>query len=94
MSRLPRWIAPAVGVAAVLFGPGLCHQVRLAVTQHRLDRQLSDLAAQKVELIREQQRLTTDPAYVEGLIRSTFKVAQKGELVVTLSDAEQGPQSR
>ncbi len=34
----------------------------------------------------EQQQLMSNPIYVEGLIRSTFKVAQPDEYVVPLND--------
>ena len=74
----------AVLVGAVVFGPGAYQWVRLSVEQRRLDRRLAALSAEHERLTHEQARLESDPAYVEGLIRSTFKLSQPGELVVPL----------
>ena len=71
-------------VGLVLFGPGAYHLVRLALEQRRLDRRLATLAVQRERLTQEEKRLLSDPTYVEGLIRSTFKLARPGEYVVPL----------
>ncbi len=76
-------------VGAVLFGPGLCEFVRLSWIERRLDRELTELTNRREQLVREEQRLQSDPTYVEGLIRSTFKVAQPGEYVIALDNASQ-----
>ncbi len=47
-----------------------------------MHRRLQQLEAFHRALTEEQQRLTSDPVYVEGLIRSTFKVAKPNELVI------------
>ena len=79
-----RWMLAAAGVGLVLFGPGLFEVVRLSLAQRRLDRRLAEVEAQRARLTAEQERLESDPSYVEGLIRSTFKMAQPGELVIPL----------
>lgn len=71
-------------VGAVLFGPGLYELARLSLRQRRLDRELARLSADHERLLRERTRLESDPAYVEGLIRATFKVAKPGEYVIPL----------
>ena len=68
----------------LVFGPGTYQWVRLSWTQWRLDRQLSVLAAEQDRLTRARGRLQSDPAHVEGLIRSTFKWAKPGEYVIPL----------
>ncbi len=73
-------------VALVLFGPGLVELTRLSIREHSMDRQLAQLAAEHDRLTQKQDRLQHDATYVEGLIRSTFKWAQKGETVVLLDD--------
>ena len=78
-------------VGLVLFGPGLCDWARMSLMQRRLDRRLAALSAERERLTHEQERLTSDPGYVEGLIRSTFKVAQPGEYVIQLEPSS--PQS-
>ena len=76
-----------MGIAAlVLFGPGFVELTRLSIQQHSMDRQLAQLAAEHDRLTQKQDRLQHDATYVEGLIRSTFKWAQKGETVVLLDD--------
>jgi cell division protein FtsB len=57
---------------------------RLSWEQRRLDRQLAQLKAAHAQLTAEETRLRTDPAYVEGLIRTTFKYAKPGEFVIPL----------
>jgi len=77
----------AVGAGlGLLFGPGLVQLGLMAMKERALDRRLADLAARKEALTRERDRLEHDPGYVEGLIRSTFKVAKENELVVPLDD--------
>ena len=77
----------AVGIVALmLFGPGLVELTRLSIRQHSMDRQLAWLTAEHDRLTQKRDRLQHDATYVEGLIRSTFKWAQKGETVVLLDE--------
>ena len=80
-ARTVRLIAIAL---VVIFGPGLAQWVSLSWRQHLMDRRLRELEARSQALTTEHDRLTSDPAYVEGKIRSTFKVAKPNELVVPL----------
>ena len=80
-----RWLLSLAVVGLILFGPGLVELVRLSFAQRRLDRRLAALAERQERLAQEQQRLETDEAYVEGLIRTTFKWAKSGEYVVPLA---------
>ena len=84
MESRARWVGVAVLGALVLFGPGAVQQVQLLIRQRQLDRELSRLAAERARLSREETRLRSDPTYVEGLIRSTFKYARPGEYVIPL----------
>ena len=77
----------AVAAAAAIVGPSVVEMARLAVQQHALDHQLADLQAQEQALVSRQQRLEQDDVYVEGLIRSTFKFAKPGELVIPLASS-------
>ena len=72
---------------ALLFGPGTYQLLRLHWMEYQLDRKLAHLSAEHERLLKQQKRLASDPTYVEGLIRSTFKVAQPGEVVVPVDDA-------
>ncbi|MBI2105106.1 MAG: septum formation initiator family protein [Candidatus Omnitrophica bacterium] len=85
-SRRRRWALWLGLIGAALFGPGLYEWSRLSFRQWQLDRQLAELNKRHEALTLERQRLESDPSYVEGLIRSTFKVAEKGELVIPLED--------
>ena len=78
-----RWIA-AAALAGAIFGPGLCYWAGLRWKRVTLEHRLRQLTAAHQRLEIEQERLTADPVYVEGLIRSTFKVAKPGELVVPI----------
>ncbi len=95
-SRQPgsRRIVTLAALAALLFGPDAYQWARLSWTQWRLDRQLSSLTAEKDRLTKARARLQSDPTYVEGLIRSTFKVSQPGEYVVPLNTTPPKDKSR
>ena len=82
MAARTRWILGASLLGLVVFGPGVRELIRLSRMQHRLDRRLSALAVEREALAREERRLRSDSTYIEGLIRSTFKVAKPGEYVV------------
>ena len=86
-----RQVIIAVGLlAAAVFGPGCYYWGRLALERHRLDRQLAHLDREEQRLTQEYDRLQHDPSYVEGLIRSTFKVAKPGEIVISLDERRRG----
>ena len=73
---------------------GLVHLARLSLMQRKLDRRLADLSAQHDRLTQEQARLQSDPTYLEGLIRSTFKVAKPGEVVIPIDQRAARSRSR
>ena len=89
MGRKQPWTRWALGVGAiglVVFGPGAYQMVRMSLMQRQLDGQLASLSAEHERLVEEQERLHSDPTYVEGLIRTTFKVSQPGEYVIPLKN--------
>lgn len=87
MDKRTAWLVGISG-AALLFGPGLIQLARLSWQRRVLDRDVRRLEAAHAALLQERGRLTSDAVYVEGLIRSTFKVAKPGELVVPLGSDE------
>ena len=84
MAKRTRWLLGISVAALALFGPGAIELLRLSIRQHRLDRRLAVLKAEHEQLTQEQARLQSDPTYLEGLIRSTFKVSQPSEYVIPL----------
>ena len=86
--RQTRLIKMGALIAALVIGPGAAQLAWLSWRQHRLARQQRRLETLYQQLAQEQRRLTHDPVYVEGLIRSTFKVAKPDELVVPLASQE------
>ena len=94
MAQRPRWLLSLGLVAMVLFGPGAVWLLRMEIRQHQLDRQLARLKAQQEQLAAEEARLRSDPAYVEGLIRTTFKFARPDELVIPLEEKESQAKAR
>ena len=80
-------VVVGVFVILVLFGPGTYELIRLHIMEYQLDRRLAQVSTQQQQLLKEHRRLTSDPTYVEGLIRSTFKVARPDEMVVTRDDS-------
>ena len=75
-------------IVLLCMAPGLAELASLSLKQYQLDRQLAQLTAQEQALLAEQERLQRDPVYVEGLIRSTFKYAKPGELVIPLETVD------
>ncbi|MBI2094243.1 MAG: septum formation initiator family protein [Candidatus Omnitrophica bacterium] len=86
-TRTRRRISLVLLGLGLLFGPGLFHLASLYLRERNLDRKLKHLEAQQEALVRERDRLKKDPTYVEGLIRSTFKVAKPGEVVIPLTNS-------
>ena len=78
------WLFSIGAVALVLFGPGTYQLAVLSIQQHRMDRRLAALQSEHQRLVQEQARLQSDPAYLEGLIRTTFKVSAPSEYVLPL----------
>ena len=87
--RRRSWLLAGALIGLVVFGPGAYSWVKLSLEQRRLDRQLAALSVEHEQLVQEQERLQSDPTYVEGLIRTTFKLAQPGELVIPLDSSSQ-----
>ena len=81
-NRWTHWTLPLGLLGLVVFGPGMVHLARLSLMQRALDHRLAALSARQEQLKQEQARLQSDPTYLEGLIRSTFKVAKPGEVVI------------
>ena len=94
MATRTGWLLSLGLVGLVRFGPGTYELIRLSIRQHRLDRQLAVIKAEHERLTKEQERLQSDPAYLEGLIRTTFKVSQPGELVIPLDSRQSNGKAR
>ena len=94
MAQRARWITGIGLLGLLLFGPGLYQQAHLSFIQWRLDRRLRELSAQHEQLTQEQAKLQSDPTYVEGLIRSTFKWAQPGEYVIPQDPSQSSRKAR
>ncbi len=90
-TRRKTWLLVGSLALVIAFGPGAIQWVQLRWRQHVMDQRLRVLEAKRDELETEQQRLKTDPVYVENRIRSTFKVAKPGEVVVPLTDDNTPP---
>ncbi len=74
--------AGAVGL--ILFGQILAQLAQFSIQRWQVDRQQKRLDADREQVLQERARLTEDPVYVEGLIRSTFKLAKPTEYVVPI----------
>ena len=94
MEKRTRWFISLGLVGLVLFGPGSYELIRLSIRQHRLNQRLAAIHTEHERLAKEQARLQSDPAYLEGLIRTTFKVSQPGELVIPLDSRQSNGKTR
>ena len=90
MASRASWLLGLSAAGAIVFGPGLVQQLQMSLRQRAVDREVKQLEAAHQALLEERRRLTSDPAYVEDLVRSTFKVSKPGELVVPLEDDGSG----
>ena len=75
-------------VAALALGPGAVQQAVIVCKQRKMDHKLIALQRSHEQLLREHSRLMSNPVYVEGLMRSTFKVAKRDEFVVTIDPSD------
>ena len=84
MQQRSRWLRPVGLIAVLALGPGLVELAWLSIRQRQLDRRLEALTRERERLEHEHAQLTSDPVYVEGLIRTTFKYAKPNEYAVQL----------
>ncbi len=77
-----------VAVAALALGPGAVQQAVIACKQRKMDHKLAALQRSHEQLLHEHAQLLSNPTYVEGLMRSTFKVAKRDEFVVTIDPSD------
>jgi cell division protein FtsB len=82
--RTRRALALGIVAVAALFAPFAVQITSASLEEWRLDRRLAQVSRERKQLIEERRRLNDDPTYVEGLIRSTFKLAKPGEIVIPL----------
>ena len=94
MASRSAWIIGLSAAGALVFGSGLIQQIQLAIRRHAVSRDVKRLEATHQALLEERRRLTSDPVYLEDRVRSTFKVAKPGELVVPLDSDEPSSASR
>ena len=85
-TRRKTWLLVGGLALVIAFGPGAIQWLQLRWRAHSMDTRLRALEARHTHLATEQHRLKTDPVYVENRIRSTFKVAKPGEVVVPMTD--------
>ena len=83
-----RWVA-AAALGALIFLPGVVHLAQLSWRDSRLARRERALKADQAQLLKERDLLQSSPTHVEDLIRSTYKVAQPGELVVPMGSVDE-----
>ena len=88
------WLIAIGMIGLLIFGPGTYQLISLSIREHRLDRRLSELEAERERLTAQESRLRNDPAYVEGLIRTTFKVSKPGEYVIPLDTSQADDNAR
>ena len=94
MAKRTRWLLGVSLLGFVLFGPGAVWLIRMEIKQRQLDRQLAQLKAKREQLVAEEERLRSDPAYIEGLVRTTFKYARPDELVIPLDEDRASAKTR
>ncbi|GEM_PF-2983734 len=94
MAKRAQWLISGGVLGLVLFGPGAFQWIALSIQEHQLDQRLRTIKAEHERLTLLQARLQHDPAYIEGIIRTTFKVSQPGEYVVPLGETSALPHRR
>ena len=86
--RRARLIVALTAAVALVAGPGLWQGAWMSWREHALATKQRRVEALYRSLQAERQRLSSDPVYVEGLIRSTFKVAKPDEIVLPLDGSD------
>ncbi len=81
-------IVAALLLVGLAFGRDAVAWVSLTQQRQALDRQLEQIASERAHLAKLEDKFKNNPVYVEDLIRSTFKVAAPGEIVIPLSSSK------
>ena len=66
----------------LIFLPGYSKRQELAAKNERLQRRIKELEEENRRFLVEEERLRTDPAYVEKIARDDMGMARKGEIII------------
>jgi len=66
----------------LMFLPGYSKRQELSAKNERLQRRIKELEEDNRRLIDEEERLRTDPGYVEKIARDDMGMARKGEIII------------
>jgi len=94
MAKRKAWLIGLVVGGLLLVGPGLVVLLQMAWHERRLAREHRALERTHHALAQEYERLSSDPVYLERVVRATFKVARPNEVVVPLEAIESSERSR
>ena len=65
----------------LIFLPGYSKRQELSAKNERLQRRIKELEEDNRRLIDEEERLRTDPGYIEKIARDDMGMARKGEII-------------
>jgi len=83
------WTVILVSVVLIaIFLPGFSRYHHLKARQARLNGGIEKLRASEVGLRKEQDKLQTDPTYIEKVARDKLQVVNKGETIVRMEDKD------
>jgi cell division protein FtsB len=83
--RLGWKIGIAAAVLFVIFLPGITRYTQLKARQARLDSGIEKLRVDEAGLRKEQDKLQSDPTYIEKVVRDKLQVANEGETIVRIN---------
>lgn len=73
-------------LCAVVFLPDAWHAWQLRNTRVEVDQRLESMDSEFKKYQEQKHRLLSDETYIEGLVRSTFKLARPDEVVIPIRD--------
>ena len=91
--RRRRLIVGAIALAGltVLLLPNWLRLRALKTRTRAVDADIARLAAMITQLNAEQQKLQSDPTYIERVARQEFRATRPGEILLKMDDAADGP---
>lgn len=79
----------AIALLSFVYIPNYLKIKSLARENRALERQIEQIKSTNLRLSEEQQRLKSDPLYLENVAREKLGVARKGEVVYKVLPAEE-----
>lgn len=78
----------ASALLIMIFLPGISRYHQLKARKAKLDERIEKLKKLEADLRQQQEKLKSDPTYIEKVAREKLQVTKKGETIVRVEDKD------